>query len=228
MKRSSILKVTRYDHGPWFTNSVGGVAMPDSISAMPGTIRNGGPWSDAATFVQRLSEKLNSFEWTDAESISSELIQRLDKSLEPFPLDPAKQILNMLRRKRQLRPMELVADALIRSGQTAPQIRRQYAQAMIDQGNLSSPVMLLAALASDNSVSPGERAEAKGLLGRIYKQLYVNAGDPRNPRHQENLRKAVASYYEVYQSDPQCYLWHGINVVALIARAHRDNISTVI
>jgi hypothetical protein len=182
-------------------------------------------WSDAATFVQRLSEKLNSFEWTGAESISSELIQRLDKSLEPFPLDPAKQILNMLRRKRQLHPMELVADALIRSGQSAPQIRRQYAQAMIDQGNLSSPVMLLAALASDNSVSPGERAEAKGLLGRIYKQLYINAGDPRNPRQQENLRKAIASYYEVYQSDPRCYLWHGINVVALIARAHRDNIS---
>jgi hypothetical protein len=182
------------------------------------------PWRDAAVFVQRLSERLDSFDWAGAESICCELIERLNRALAPFPEDPAKQILAMLRKKRQLRLMGLVADALIRSGQSAPQIRRQYAQAMIDQGNLTSPEKELSELAADSAIPRGERVEANGLLGRIYKQLYVNGGDPQNPRQQENLRKAMNYYYEVYRSDPQSYLWHGINVVALLARARRDKI----
>lgn len=191
---------------------------------MPETAASEKPWSNAASFVQHLSEELNTFDWAGAESTCSELIERLNKALVPFPLDAAKQILSMLRKKRQFRPMELVADALIRSGESAPQIRRQYAQAMIDQGNLVSPEMVLNGLAADSTVSSGERAEAKGLLGRIYKQLYVNARDPQNARQHENMRKAIGYYYEVYRADPPSYLWHGINVVALLVRAQRDKV----
>lgn len=186
------------------------------------------PWGDAASFVKRLSEKLDSYDWAGAEEICEELIDRLNRASELFPLDPAKQILTMLRKKRQFLLMGLVADALLRSGQSAPQIRRQYAQALIDQGNLSSAEMHLNLLIADNTVPRGEQAEAKGLLGRIYKQLYVNGGDPRNPRQQENLRKAVGYYFEVYQSDPQSYLWHGINVVACLARARREGVAGMI
>ena len=80
-------------------------------------------WSDAAQLVNNLSHELGSFEWTAADSVCSKLIDRLNNSVEPFPEDPAKQILSRLRRKRQFRMMELVADALIRSGQSSPQVR---------------------------------------------------------------------------------------------------------
>lgn len=182
-------------------------------------------WQDSATIVQHVSDALNSFDWTGAETACASLIQRLDRAIIPFPEEPAKQILARLRKKRRFRLMERVADALIRSGQAAPQIRRQYTQAMIDQGILASPEFLLSAIVSDNAVPLWERAEARGLLGRIYKQLYVNADDPQSPRQQDNLRKAIGYYYEVYRSDPATHLWHGINAVALFARARRDEIT---
>src|SRR6266481_3316741 len=182
------------------------------------------PWRDAGAIVEHLSGKLSSFDWAGAESVSAELIGRLNNALAPFPEDPAKQILVRLRKKRRFRLMELVADALIRSGQSSPQIRRQYAQAMIDQGNLTSPEIILKALAADTSAPLWERAEANGLLGRIFKQLYVNADNPRTLRQQENIRKAVTYYYDVYCTDPGSHLWHGINVVALLARSRRDGI----
>jgi tetratricopeptide (TPR) repeat protein len=182
-------------------------------------------WSDAAQLVNNLSDELGSFEWTAADSVCSKLIDRLNNSVEPFPEDPAKQILSRLRRKRQFRMMELVADALIRSGQSSPQVRRQYAQAMIDQGNLTSAEMVLNSLLADSKTPTWERAEANGLLGRIYKQLFVQANDPHSPRQQENVRKAIAYYQEVYRSNPQGHPWHGINTVALLARARRDELS---
>jgi tetratricopeptide repeat protein len=182
-------------------------------------------WSDAAQVVNNLSDELGSFEWTAAESACSSLIDRLNNSVEPFPEDPAKQILSRLRRKRQFRMMGLVADALIRSGQSSPQVRRQYAQAMIDQGNLTSAEMVLNSLLADSGTPIWERAEACGLLGRIYKQLFVHANAPHTPRQQENIRKAIAYYQDVYRSNPQAHLWHGINTVALLARARRDGIS---
>jgi len=182
-------------------------------------------WSDAAQLVNKLSDELGSFEWTAAESVCSKLIDRLNNSVEPFPEDPAKQILSRLRRKRQFRLMELVADALIRSGQPSPQVRRQYAQAMIDQGNLTSAETVLNSLLADSRTPTWERAEANGLLGRIYKQLFVQSDTPHSPRQQENIRKAISYYREVYRSNPQGHLWHGINTVALLARARRDEVS---
>jgi Trypsin-like peptidase domain len=182
-------------------------------------------WSDAPALVSRLSEDLSSFEWSAADSVCASLILRLNNASVPFPEDPAKQILTRLRRKRRFDLMERVADALIRSGQSSPQVRRQYAQAMIDQGNLTSAEMMLHSLAENTGTPIWEREEANGLLGRVYKQLYVNANDAQTPRQQENIRRAIMYYHDVYRSDPKGHLWHGINVVALLARARRDRIA---
>lgn len=184
----------------------------------------GAPWGDAPDIVLRLSRSLDSFDWTAAEGVCSELIRRLNDATAPFPADPAKQILYRLRRKRRFGLMALVSDALIRSGQAGPQIRRQYAQAMIDQGNLSASEIVLNSIIADPQSPVSEKSEARGLLGRIYKQLYVNANDARSPRQQNGLGKAIEYYGEVYRSDPKEYTWQGINTVALLARARRDDL----
>ena len=82
------------------------------------------------------------------------------------------------------------------------------------------------------SDDPGseEKAEAQGLLGRIGKQLYVNAvnADPSaatEPAQRRNLERALAAYEPVYRSNPSRYSWHGINTVALLARAKRDGVT---
>lgn len=125
---------------------------------------------------------------------------KLNVATAPCPEKPARQILNLLRRKRRFAQMEVLGDAFIRSGQSAPQILRQYAQAMIDVGNFTASRLVLKSIVDDPLSPSAEKAEASGLLGRIYKQLYVNAGDPSSPRQRENLKQAIEYYFHVYAS----------------------------
>lgn len=181
-------------------------------------------WGDTALTVKVLADALDTYNWVQARSICSELVGDIDTAVATYPEKPAKQILNMLRRKRRFDLMELVADAMLRAGQSSPQIRRQYSQCLIDQGKFSAARAVLDSIVADPESPAAEKAEARGLLGRICKQLYVNSHDPSNPRQQTNLRWAVKQYYDVYRIEPKRYLWQGINSVALLARAKRDGI----
>src|SRR5206468_7934203 len=99
----------------------------------------------------------------------------------------------------------------VRFGQNAPRIRRQYAQALIDQGILLASEPVLQALTLESLDGDGEVAEAHGLLGRLYKQLYVNADSPSNPYVRAFFDRALSEYLETYRLDPPRYSWHGIN-----------------
>lgn len=182
-------------------------------------------WQDASEILIPLTQSLDSYDWASSTDQCFRLIRRLDRATVPFPESIAKAILSALRRKRQFQMMELAADALIRNGQSASQIYRQYAQALIDQGSFTAAAKILESIIADFRSPIAEKAEASGLLGRIYKQQYVNAEDPGSPRQQENLIQAVQRYYDVYKTNPTSFYWHGINTVALLSRASRDNIS---
>ena len=184
----------------------------------------GPAWQEAAATVKSLAEALETYNWTGAQEICKRLIGQMEATPALFPERAARQILTLLRRKRQFGLMVLVADALIRTGQTAPTIQRQHAQALIDRGSYEQARQILKAMLEDASLPDSEKAEANGLSGRIHKQLYVNKGDPLDPQQQANLRTAIRYYYDVYKTDPQKFLWHGINVVALLARAARDGV----
>jgi hypothetical protein len=178
----------------------------------------------ASSYWNDLQGALDTFNWKQAERICESFITELNSATTPYDEESAKKILKALRRKRQFRLMGLVADAFIRSGQSAAEILRQYAQSMIDQGNLTASRMVLQSILEHAGSPPEEKAEARGLLGRIYKQLYINAGDASNPRQQHNLSTAIDYYHGVYKDDPERFLWHGINTVALLARASRDGV----
>jgi hypothetical protein len=182
------------------------------------------PWDNAAETVKSLAGAVNTYDWKETQRICDDLVARLNVATTPFPERPAKEILNLLRRKRRFPQMEALGDAFIRSGQGAPQIQRQYAQAMIDQSNFTASRLVLKSILDDPSAPVAEKAEANGLLGRIYKQLYVNANDPSNPRQRANLKQGIQYYYDVYKTDPKSFLWHGINSVALLERARRDQV----
>jgi hypothetical protein len=64
-------------------------------------------WDDAAKTVEALSKELNSYNWSQARVVCSELVGNIDTAAEPYPEKPARQILNMLRRKRRFDLMEL-------------------------------------------------------------------------------------------------------------------------
>ncbi len=176
------------------------------------------PWDDIEQLEHQLAAALREFDWTAADQLCATIAGRLRD--EPgFPERAARGLLQQLRRKRRFASMGLLAEAMLQSGLRTPQVRRQYAQALIDQGVLSAAELVLQSLIQDSQANAAEIAEARGLMGRIYKQLYVN-GRP-NPEH---LKRAYAEYSFVYASKPEQYTWHGINMVALLARAEEDQI----
>ncbi|HEX3526950.1 MAG TPA: S8 family serine peptidase [Thermoanaerobaculia bacterium] len=63
--------------------------------------------------------------------------------------------------------------------------------------------------------------EAQGLIGRLYKQQYLD--DPKAPGSHGLLRQAIEAYGSVYEEDPT-QLWHGVNAASCILRAHRDGV----
>jgi V8-like Glu-specific endopeptidase len=184
---------------------------------------------DTLEFSKRLKKEVDTYDREAAAALCDRLVEHLSEGVEPYPEAEALGILNLLRRKRMFALMEKVADALIQAGQETYQIRRQYAQSLIDQGNMTAANAVLDALIADSGADASEKAakenaEARGLKGRAHKQLYINAKDRTSERVRAHLRRAVNGYSAVYTSAPAKHLWHGINVVALLMLAEREGV----
>ena len=98
-------------------------------------------------------------------------------TVAPTPLrrDDADRLLLALRNARAFDAIVDIAERLIARGQDHATLRRIYAQALIDRGQITAGVEVLTAIANSKGAPEAEQLEAVGLLGRAYKQLYVNA-----------------------------------------------------
>ena len=74
-------------------------------------------------------------------------------------------------------------------------------------------------------MSAAEQAEIRGLLGRVIQAALCEYGGNRHRslRKRELLMRSVEEYAGMYDSSRGKHTWHGINVVALLARAERDD-----
>lgn len=177
-------------------------------------------WADFEVMRERSQLALESFDWQETQLIAREIASRVRSSGDLPPLPEVKKLLKALRRKRRFGELEEVAEALLEIGDGVLDIESLYAQSLIDQGRLVSARTMLQRIVADASTSPSEHDEAMGLLGRASKQLFVNA-HAHPDRALTHLREALRWYGEGFQKDRSNY-WHGINVVALAARAQRD------
>jgi Trypsin-like peptidase domain/MAP3K TRAFs-binding domain len=175
------------------------------------------------TLARQFEDALNAFDRPAAERLCEELKSHLYTSDVLFPGQTAVRILGLLRRKRQFDLLQQVADAFIQSGQDLPTVYRQYAQALLDQGLIVAGLRVLEVLSASIGYHPYEAAEARGLIGRAYKQMFVATGTGAPRRRQRWLERAVQAYHDVYTVAPT-HLWHGINAAALLLRAARDGI----
>lgn len=181
-------------------------------------------WHGLEQLELKLTEALTSFNWQVADETCQTLIQKIYEETDVFPEAAARRLLSKLRRKRRFHLMSVLGEALIRSEQNHPQIRRQYAQSLIDQGILSAAENILQSIIQNPASPKNELIEAYGLIGRIYKQLYVNITGSNIPKKQIFFEQALNAYLFGYRLGQDSY-WNAINIIALINRARRDGIS---
>ena len=182
---------------------------------------------DAQHFGHEFAAAIDRFDRPETQRLCSALIAHLRSSVEPYEEATAKTILGHLRRKRYFDLLQQVADAFLQTGQAAPRIRRQYAQALLEQGGLSAAVPFLEALARETEGDPDqafENAEAKGLLGRAFKQIYVDTDNAERVEARSALNRSISWYHSVYKFEASKYTWQGINTAALLHRAATDRV----
>jgi hypothetical protein len=170
-------------------------------------------------YADRIRKALAVYKKDEAVRACRELVAALTKAGVQFTETDAIDLLNLLRSHRYFDLMRDVSDAFIRTGITNPKVQIQHAQALIELGDFGSSKSRLDSLISNLPSDHPESDEAKGLLGRIHKQRYVNAS--------ADLQNAFANYWSVYAraqklNKPQ--YWHAANVLALAKLAERDKV----
>jgi hypothetical protein len=179
---------------------------------------------DPAADLQAFEAALDARDEIRVLACSKQFADRLVATDQVYPAQDAHRILAALRAKRQCNALRVVAEALLSRGQTALPVRRLYGQGLIELGQLALAIVVLDQLAAQAPAGSKDNAEARGSLGRAYKQLYVNAARPDLDRNRRFLVQALAAYGSVYREDPQANIWHGINTATLLVRAARDQV----
>lgn len=164
------------------------------------------------TIVEEIREACARFDRTRAGQLADDLAKQIRESGEVYPADLARAALKPLRRKRYFDILIRLADAIFESRQTDALARTYYAQALIDTGRPLLAIPYIRDLIAATQEGTRERFEAEGLLGRAYKQLYVQNG------RREDAELAFKAYNDVFKDHP-AESWHGINAVAL---RHRE------
>jgi hypothetical protein len=147
-------------------------------------------------------------------------VRTLTDQIDPvaFELPQIKKTLGMIRRKRLFPELEHAASLFHMAGKTAPVIQRQWSQSLLDQGRVPQALTILESMSQDSAADPVEGPEVRGLIGRAHKQGYIN------DHNAEDLKSAISAYLPDWECRQGDYRWHGINVVALLARAQRDGV----
>lgn len=179
--------------------------------------------SDSA-LVDAIVDAAEALDEPRAKALADELIKRVRASHELLPVKDAWKVLTALRQQRYLGVVDRVADTLIQTGIDDTRVLRDYVQALIDQGSRTAAIHMLHRLLAVATETDPMRGEARGLLGRAYKQLYVDARQPEMERNRGLLRESLKHYRSVCDDAVVSPNWHAINVVALLKRARREGV----
>lgn len=179
-------------------------------------------WSE--TSLDDLKLAADGFHKTTATDLVEAFVEFVNQGGRPEH-SVQKGVFQQLRRARWFDLMQSTGEALLVRGVASALARRQYGQSLIERGAFDDALRVLSALVADGSSPEGERTEARGLVGRVYKQLYVDKFAELGPARGPTLQASVAAYYEAYKLDRAANTWHGINAVAMLARGARDGIT---
>ncbi|EAU54941.1 serine protease [Mariprofundus ferrooxydans] len=171
------------------------------------------------TLITEVKEAADSHEVDRLSAACTALIAQLPQEESLIDVETARDILGALRKSRRFEHMRSVAEAIVREGCEDPQVKRQYAQALIESGETTPAIGVLDQLIPTLNQDPLEQAEIYGLKGRAWKEIALSA--KRIEQKANAFKEAHQAYHAGYELDREKNLiWHGINLVA-IANADR-------
>lgn len=193
--------------------------------------------------ISAVKAHLDAYRFPAADALVDSIIAHLDRGETSLSADEIKNICKHLRGARQFETLGRIARALMRAGHDepgtpayAPHVRRQYAQSLIEAGQLPAAIDTLecglVALShlppSEGARFAAEREEMLGLLGRANKQIYVDiaaAGSSNAATGAAFMRNATRSYGAAALGRAATGAhWPLINMIAMAARAERDGL----
>ncbi len=148
-----------------------------------------------------------------------EISLRLLRGGSPGDLSGIKADVAPLRDLRQYDLMGKLAEAISRKDPGDHKNRKLYAQYLVETGNCAAAIDMMRASASALPQGSDDWAEAYGLIGRAYKQIFCDANDKTGPEARLALEQALSAYRVPWDHSENP--WHGVNLVALIHRATR-------
>jgi endonuclease G len=179
---------------------------------------------DEGIFSAALTAATARHDHARAEALIAALIRHLAHRQSAYPEHHAFNDLKRLRQEREFGLMRRYAAAVVASGTRQDRVRRMYGQALIETGRYDRALEVLQSIIDEPGSSREEIFEARGLIGRIFKQLYVD--EPGAPGADELLRRAIAAYETAYKEERGNF-WHGVNAASCLLRAERDHIASV-
>jgi len=133
-------------------------------------------------------------------------------------------ILRALRNGRHFEQLRILSDALNGFGHPDPYVRILKAQGFIDTGAPSTAIDILKRI-KINEADLNTQIEVSGLIGRAFKDLFLQAEDAEDARARTLLQLSTQSYADAYSKSDEKNFWVGENLLALYRKAGRVDIA---
>ena len=137
----------------------------------------------------------------------------------------ARKLLPQLRDLREFDLLTQLSERVARSHPHDPLIRRLQTQGLIETGHTTAAIEVARSGLKGLADSHGEWSELNGLIGRAYKQIVMDAAEPRDPDSRAALRESLKAYAKPYRKDTN-NTWHAINLAAVSSFAKRVGIKS--
>jgi hypothetical protein len=168
-----------------------------------------------------LRRAVGEFDHNEVRRLAAVFVADVRSRPDPVDAETGLEVLKLLQRKRYIRLVHDVAEALLAHGLDTVALRHRYALALVDHDRTAAAEALLARLPLEARTTD---SEVQGAIGRVHKQRYATSGPAAGNRRAKDLAEAVAAYAAAYQRDPAVHYYHGINVAALLHRAAADGV----
>jgi V8-like Glu-specific endopeptidase len=137
----------------------------------------------------------------------------------------AKKLIEDLRNQRQFEPLVEVATTYNANAPYDADIAIWLAQGLIELGKVEDARILLVDIAAKALATPPRAyIEAKGLLGRSWKQTFFDAPDKSSAHAKEAISNSLTEYKACYDAEPGGSAWAAGNLLALSDFARRHGI----